>query len=149
MYTCGDDKKPNDADLALIGSSIALSQQVQRKVPVPDNAMTRYSADVLKESVLSTGDDTVLKTMGKDLKPFGTIDDFYTVQKDLEEYQFPYNHMIAAGDIFLPNLGGFFGGYMALRWELYNPGLATLLGKTATNTAFDKIKEKYLKKLKK
>lgn len=141
-------QKPDNSDIALIGSGIALSQQAQRQVPVPDNTLTQYSADVLKESVLSTADDTVLKNMGKDLKPFGTIDDFYTVQKDLEEYQFPYSHMIAAGDIFLPNLGGFFSGYMALRWGLYNPGLATLLGKTATDTVFDKIKEKYLKNLK-
>ena len=107
-------QKPDNSDIALIGSGIALSQQAQRQVPVPDNTLTQYSADVLKESVLSTADDTVLKNMGKDLKPFGTIDDFYTVQEDMHKYQFPYNGFIAGADLMVPNAASVISTYFSL-----------------------------------
>ncbi|MCI5658363.1 MAG: hemagglutinin repeat-containing protein [Megasphaera elsdenii] len=141
-------KKPNDADLALIGSGIALSQPVQRKVPVPDNAMTRYSADVLKESVLSTGDDTVLKAVGKDLKPLGTLDDFYTAREDVQNYIVPYGHIFAVSDVFLPTAGGAYIGYFAGRLG-YDPLVNTILGKVMISRILDSIKNDNLKNLKK
>lgn len=141
-------KKPNDADLALIGSGIALSQPVQRKVPVPDNAMTRYSADVLKENVLSTGDDTVLKAVGKDLKPLGTLDDFYTAREDVQNYIVPYGHIFAVSDVFLPTAGGAYIGYFAGRLG-YDPLVNTILGKVMISRILDSIKNDNLKNLKK
>ena len=141
-------KKPNDADLALIGSGIALSQPVQRKVPVPDNAMTRYSADVLKENVLSTGDDTVLKAVGKDLKPLGTLDDFYTAREDVQNYIVPYGHIFAVSDFFLPTAGGAYIGYFAGRLG-YDPLVNTILGKVMISRILDSIKNDNLKNLKK
>lgn len=141
-------QKPDNSDIALIGSGIALSQQAQRQVPVPDNTLTQYSADVLKESVLSTADDTVLKTMGKDLKPFGTIDDFYTVQEDMHKYQFPYNGLIAGADLMFPNAASVISTYFSLRSGCrYSPEMAAILSKVAASNVMEIIKERYLKKL--
>ena len=143
-------QKPDNSDIALIGSGIALSQQAQRQVPVPDNTLTQYSADVLKESVLSTADDTVLKTMGKDLKPFGTIDDFYTVQEDMHKYQFPYNGLIAGADLMVPNAASVISTYFSLRSGCrYSPEMAAILSKVAASNVMEIIKERYLKKTEK
>lgn len=143
-------QKPDNSDIALIGSGIALSQQAQRQVPVPDNTFTQYSADVLKESVLSTADDTVLKTMGKDLKPFGTIDDFYTVQEDMHKYQFPYNGLIAGADLMVPNAASVISTYFSLRSGCrYSPEMAAILSKVAASNVMEIIKERYLKKTEK
>lgn len=86
--------------------------------------------------------------MGKDLKPFGTIDDFYTVQEDMHEYQNLYGLGIAMGDIILPAIGGAASGYLALRIGI-NPVVGTITGKVASADIFNKLKDRYLENLKK
>lgn len=73
------------------------------------------------------------------MKPFGTIDDFYTVQEDIHEYQSPYNYIIATGDIFLPAAGGAFIGYLTAKLG-YNPLINTILDKTMISRILENIK---------
>lgn len=81
--------------------------------------------------------------MGKDLKPFGTIDDFYKVQEDMHKYQFPCNGLIVGTDLMIPNAASVISTYFSLR-SRYSPEMAAILSnKVVASNVLEIIKERY------